>query len=76
MFTIFQDPFGQGMFYYVGVDITADEPELVFWTEVGTGLKNWSTSQAATVLNSRDEPVVIISTAFNGVVAIGPRHVE
>jgi hypothetical protein len=74
MFTIFEDPFGQGMFYYVGVDITTDEPELVFWTEVGTGLKNWSTCQGATVLNSRDEPVVIISTAGNGVVAIGTRH--
>jgi hypothetical protein len=71
MFTIFQDPFGQGMFFYVGVDITPEVPELVFWTEVGTGLKNWSTCQGATVLNSRNEPVVIISTAFNGVVAIG-----
>jgi hypothetical protein len=75
MFTAAESPFGKSksMFYYVGVDISTPEPELVFAVEIGVGILNWSTAQGATVLDSRQEPVVILPTSGTGVFAIGPR---
>ena len=56
-------------FYHVGIDIKTKE--LVYSTFMGNELINWSSCQAATVIDSRGEPVVVIVTAGTGVFGIG-----
>jgi hypothetical protein len=56
-------------YYHVGIDVVTKE--LVYWAKTGEGIKSWSTCQSAIVLDSRGEPVVLIITAGDGVVAHG-----
>jgi hypothetical protein len=61
-----------GHFYQVGIDIVTRE--LVFSTFLGNELVSWSSSQSATVTDSRGQPVVIIVTSALGVLAIGQKY--
>jgi hypothetical protein len=55
--------------FQVGIDIY--NKDLVFAAMTGESMLSWSTCQAATIFDSCNQPVVILSTAAQGVVGVG-----